>query len=72
MPVANFFNEVVGLDLNVLGNGKYILWMVDMFTKALNGCYIEDKKPETIVNGIIKYWIVGDGFGPGHPTRLKY
>ena len=42
MPVANFFNEVVGLDLNVLGNGKYILWMVDMFTKALNGCYIED------------------------------
>ena len=72
MPVANTFNEVVGLDLKVLGNSKYILWIVDMFSKAIKGCYIEDKTPETIVNAIIKTWIIGGGFGPGHPSRGFY
>ena len=72
MPVANNFNEVVGLDLKVLQDGKYILWMVDMFTKAIKGKYLKDKNPETIVNGIIESWIIGNGFGPGHPTRAFY
>ena len=72
MPAANTFNEVVGLDLKVLGNGKYILWIVDMFSKVLKGHYIESKTPETIVNAIIKSWIIGDGFGPGHPSRGFY
>ena len=40
MPVANNFNEVIRIDLKVLENGKYILWMVDMFTKAIKGKYI--------------------------------
>ena len=30
IPVANNFNEVVGLDLKVLPDGKYIVWMVDI------------------------------------------
>ena len=37
MPVANSFNEIVGLDLKVLGHGKYILWIIDMFTKLAKG-----------------------------------
>ena len=49
MPAANTFNEVVGLDLKVLGNGKYILWIVDMFSKVLKGHYIESKTPETML-----------------------
>ena len=33
IPIANDFNEVVGLDLKVLdkAKGEYILWMVDIF-----------------------------------------
>ena len=44
MPVANNFNEVVGLDLKVLPGGCYILWLVDMFTKAIKGKYLKNKK----------------------------
>ena len=43
-----------------------------MFSKLIKGHYIEDKRPETIVNAIIKSWIIGDGFGPGHPTMGFY
>ena len=43
MPIANNFNEVVGLDLKVFGNNEYILWIVDMFTKVIKGKYIKDK-----------------------------
>ena len=59
MPIANSFNEVVGLDLKVLGDGTYILWLVDMFSRGLKGAHIKDKRPETIVNAIISTWIVG-------------
>ena len=73
MPVANTFNEVVALDLKVLNkNGEYILWMIDMFTKAIKGKYIKSKTPETIVNGLIEKWVLGDGFGPGHPSQFFY
>ena len=58
MPVANNFNEIVGLDLKVFGDGNYILWMVDLFTKVLKGKYIKNKNPETIVEAIIETWIV--------------
>ena len=56
MPVANNFDEVVGLDLKVLPGGCYILWLVDMFTKAIKGKYLKNKKPETIVKAIIETW----------------
>ena len=70
MPVANNFNEIVGLDLKVLNkSGEYILWMGDMFSKAIKGKYITNKGPETIVTGLIESCIVGDGLGPGHPTQ---
>ena len=71
MPVASDVNQVVGLDLKVLSKskGEYILWMVDLFSKMIKGKFITDKKPETIIEGIISMWIVGDGAGPGHPSR---
>ena len=73
MPAANNFNEVVGLDLKVLDKtGQYILWMVDMFSKVIKGKFIKDKNPETIVGALIECWIVGDGLGPGHPTKGFY
>jgi hypothetical protein len=71
MPVANDFNEVVGLDLKVLdkAKGEYILWIVDLFSKMIKGKFIQNKNPETIIEGIVSTWIIGDGIGPGHPTR---
>ena len=72
MPVANSFNEIVGIDLKVLGSGKYILWIVDMFTKLIKGKYISNKNPETIVTALIETWIIGNGLGPGHPKIAFY
>jgi hypothetical protein len=71
LPVANDFNEIVGIDLKVVNKNKneYILWMVDMFSKMIKGKYIMNKKPETIIDAITTTWIVGDGIGPGHPRR---
>jgi hypothetical protein len=44
LPVANDFNEIVGLDLKVVSSSKceYILWMVDMFSKMIKGKYIKN------------------------------
>ena len=73
MPKTNDFNEIVGLDLKVLSGGKgYILWCVDLFTKLIKGTFIRDKQPMTIIKAIISSWIVGGGFGPGHPSRGFY
>ena len=71
LPVANNFNEVVGMDLKVLSKnkGEYILWIVDLFSKLIKGKFIKDKKPATIIEAIIGTWIIGDGIGPGHPSR---
>ena len=30
---------------------------------------LNDKKKETIIKGIENKWIIGDGAGPGHPSR---
>ena len=51
LPVANDFNEVVGLDLKVVKKNKneYILWMVDLFSKLIKGKFIRNKKPSTII-----------------------
>ena len=73
MPIANTFNDIVALDLKVLDKkGEYVLWMIDIFSKAIKGKYIKNKQPETIVNGILETWVHGDGFGPGHPNLYFY
>ena len=71
LPPTNDFNEVVGIDIKVLdkNKGEYILWMVDLFSKLIKGKYIRDKKPATVIQAIVDTWVVGNGVGPGHPTR---
>ena len=49
--------------------GEYILWMVDLFSKMINGKFIKNKLPGTIIEGIVSIWIIGDGIGPGHPSQ---
>ena len=71
LPVANDFNEVVGMDLKVVdkNKGEYILWIVDLFSKLIKGKFIKNKNPSTVIEGIIETWIIGGGTGPGHPTK---
>ena len=74
LPVSNDFNQVVAMDLKVVdkAKGRYILWLVDTFSKLIKGKFIKDKKPSTIIEGIINTWIVGDGTGPGNPMMGFY
>ena len=46
-----------------------ILYLHDEFTKLIKGHIINDKSKDTIVKGIERKWIVGDGAGPGHPSK---
>ena len=56
-PLANSFNEVVALDLKSFGPEGYILHIVDHLTRYSSACIIKNKQKETIVKGLIKYWI---------------
>ena len=56
-PLASSFNEVVALDLKSRGSEGYILHMVDHLTRYSSACIIKNKRKETIVKGLMKYWI---------------
>ena len=65
-PRATKFNEIVTLDLKDFkdpdnNQNRYILYIIDMFTRLTVGVFIPDKHPETIANRILKHW-VGAGF----------
>lgn len=56
MNMANDFNQVLSVDLKVWGD-RYILYMIDVFTRFTVGEVIKNKQPETIVNVIMRHWI---------------
>ena len=74
LPKARDVNDVVSLDLKIFKKEEKkkeigILYLHDEFSKLIKGQVVNDKKPETIIKGIESKWIVGDGVGPGHPSR---
>ena len=56
-PLASSFNEVVALDLKSRGSEGYILHMIDHLTRYSSACVISNKRKETIVKGVLEYWI---------------
>ena len=54
-------NEIVSIDLKEwstsTGKKKYICYLIDMHSRLTSGSFISDKKPDTIVNCIMKHWI---------------
>ena len=49
---------------------KYILYIVDEFSKFMRGILIKDKEAETVVMAVYRHWIVGvNGLGYGVPTQ---
>ena len=57
LPMAHFFNDVVSMDLKHWHDGLWILYIVDLFTRYTMGHLITRKKPEVIVETLIKRWI---------------
>ena len=67
IPRATRFNQVVTLDLKDFKDPnnkdhRYILYIIDMFSRLTVGVLIPNKQPVTIASKILEKW-VGAGFG---------
>ena len=56
LPRAEDFNEILTMDLKIW-NGKYILYMIDMFTRYTVGTVIDRKRPNDVVDAVFYHWI---------------
>ena len=61
LPKSTSFNEVVTLDLKEFGS-KYVLWMIDSFTRFIQGKLILNKKADTIIDAVNTTWNLNVGF----------
>ena len=61
LPMATRFNEKVAIDLKQWNN-RWILHMVDMFSRFTISVFIDSKKPSVIIDKIMTHW-VGAAFG---------
>ena len=61
LPKASSFNEVVTLDLKEFGS-KYLLWMIDSFSRFIVGKLLNNKKVDTIIQAIMDSWCMSVGF----------
>lgn len=55
-PMASEFNEKVAMDLKIWGN-KYILHMIDMWSRLTVSVFIDNKKTSTIIDKIMTNWV---------------
>jgi transposase InsO family protein len=60
-PMASRFNEKVAMDLKKW-RGRWILHLVDMWSRFSVSVFIERKRPTDVIDKIMKCWI-GAGFG---------
>ena len=64
LPKTTSFNEVITLDLKEFGS-KYILWMIDSFSRFKVGKLLNNKKADIIIQAITDSWCMSLGF-PSH------
>ena len=60
LPVSSDFNEVLTLDLKEFAlkpNIKYILHMIDAFTRFSLSAFLTRKKPEMVVDNVLTKWV---------------
>ena len=55
LPNTLSFNEVVTLDLKEFGT-KYVLWMIDRFSRFIVGKLLNNKKAETVIQALMGHW----------------
>ena len=61
LPKSASFNEVVTLDLKEFGL-KYVLWMIDSFTRFMQGKMLSNKKADMIITALMDSWCMNVGF----------
>ena len=61
LPKTRSFNEVVTLDLKEF-RSKYVLWIVDSFTRFIQGKLINNKRADTIIQALTDTWCMNVGF----------
>ncbi len=64
LPKTTSFNEVVTLDLKEFST-KYVLWMIDSFSRFMVGRLLTNKRAHTIIQVIMDSWCMNVGF-PSH------
>ena len=57
IPRATRRNQIVTVDLKEWRDGRYILYIIDMFTRFTFGDFIKDKKSVTVAECLLKKWI---------------
>ena len=55
-PLASTLNETVAMDLKTI-DGRLVLHMIDHATRFSAACVVRNKEKETIVRGILEYWV---------------
>ena len=59
LPAASEFNQVMTMDLKEVSvkGFKYILHMIDAFTRLTSSVFLRNKEPETILNKVMMNWV---------------
>ena len=63
LPVSSEFTEVLTMDLKEIKvhRYKYILHMIDGYSRFTVSVFIRDKRPETIVHNVMLHWVANYG-----------
>ena len=64
MPMAQEFNQIVAMDLKQW-NKRFILHLVDMWSRYSMSCFIARKYPSEVLNKIMLHWCSVFGFMKG-------
>jgi hypothetical protein len=57
MLMAKDVNDTVSMDLKILKNGNYILYMIDVFSRFTVAKIINRKKPEQVIDTLMEKWV---------------
>ena len=61
IPLADGFNQVVGMDLKVYGDGTIILYVIDFWSKLLQARVVKSKRSEDIIAALLECWVAHYG-----------
>ena len=60
MPLGKNFNDCVAMDLKIYQKQNLIiLYLIDVFTRYTFAAIIKDKKADTIIDAVVKNWVLG-------------
>ena len=57
IPIGQKFLDVVAMDLKHIRENTWVLHLIDSYTRFSGGTIINNKRPETIIKGILECWV---------------